>query len=187
MSGAPIQFRWDGEAEVWKTIPSFPAYSASSFGRIRRDALTYGGGGSVRRPSGALKQRALPYGHRQVTISTGNKPKTLLVHRLVAETFLPAPEDGQDCVCHRDDNPSNNRPENLFWGSKADNSADMVRKGRSVRGERVKGAKLDAAAVLEIRKRLSAGQNQYDLAQAFGVTQSNISMIGKKQTWRHVP
>lgn len=185
MSDAPILCKWDGEE--WRTIPSLPAYSVSSTGRVRRDALTYGGGGSVRTPTGTLSQRALPSGHRQVTVSIENQPRTLLVHRLVAEAFLPAPPAGKDCVCHHDDDPSNNRPDNLFWGSKADNSADMVRKGRSVRGERVKGAKLTADQVMDIRRRLASGENQYEVAAQYGVGQANISMIAKRVTWRHLP
>ena len=38
-----------------------------------------------------------------------------LVHRLVAQAFIPNPDE-LPLVCHRDDNPSNNTIGNLFWG-----------------------------------------------------------------------
>lgn len=172
--------------ERWKTIPCCPSYEASTFGRIRRSAPVIGGGGSVREAGEALAQRALPLGHMQVTVSVGNHPRTYLVHRLVADTFLPPPQDGQDCVLHRDDIPANNPPENLFWGNRRENTADMVGKGRQAKGERVGSAKLDAAQVTEIRARAAMGENQYDLAATFGVRQSNVSIIVARKTWKHL-
>lgn len=198
MSAPPIPMTFTGESfqpltegsqaalERWATVPSHPAYSVSTLGRLRRDAPTHGGGGSRRLPSGFLRVRPLPRGHLQVTLSMNNQPHTALVHRLVAEAFLPPPQEGQDCVCHRDDNPANNRPENLFWGTRADNTNDMVRKGRQASGERVTSSKLTADQVIEIRQRCAAGENQYELAAAFDVTQSNISMIASRSTWKHV-
>lgn len=186
MTGAPLSFRWDGEEE-WRVVASFPAYSISSRGRIRRDWPVRGGGGSVRIPQGYLTARPLPRGHLQVTLSMGNRPTTVLVHRLVAEAFLPPPMAGQDCVCHRDDDPSNNRPDNLFWGTRQDNTADMVRKGRQRRGERVANAKLTSELVAQIRRRVAEGESQYTVAAQFGVAQSNVSLIVSRRTWRHAP
>lgn len=193
-----MAFKWDGESmvpvgrfarecEVWTTIPSFPGYSVSTLGRVRRDAIIRGGCGSTRIPKGALKQRALPLGHLQVTLSVGNKPTTVLVHRLVAEAFLPPPAPGQDCVCHRDDNPANNHPSNLFWGTRADNAADKVSKGRQGKGESIASAKLTADVVRSIRALAAAGKEQRELAEMFGVSQSNISCIVTRATWKHVP
>lgn len=184
MNAPPMVARWDGE-EKWRTIESFPAYSVSSHGQVRRDAPVCGGQGSVRIPTGVLKMRPLPKGHLQVTISMNNRPRTLLVHRLVAEAFLSRPT-GKDCVCHKDDNPANNRVDNLFWGTRKDNSDDKVRKNRHARGERVSGAKLSERDVHEIRKRAANGENQYEIADSYGVTQSNISMIITRDTWKHV-
>jgi hypothetical protein len=172
--------------EVWRTIPAFPAYSASSWGRIRRDALIFGGGGSIRVPSGVLKERPLPLGHRQVTLSIENRPTTQLVHRLVAMTFLPQPAQGQDCVCHRDDDPSNNRPENLFWGSRSDNMADMVAKGRQRIGAGVQGSKLTETDIRSIRSLLANGFKQRQVAEIYAISQSNVSSIALGRSWGHV-
>lgn len=46
------------------------------------------------------------------------------VHRLVALTFLPPPEEGDDLVRHLDGEPLNNAVENLAWGDVYDNQAD---------------------------------------------------------------
>jgi hypothetical protein len=184
-----IMCRWDGEGpeqETWRQIPGVSGYSASSFGRVRRDAPNIGGFGAVRSSGNILTPRALPRGHLQVTVCIGNRPKTHLVHRLVAAAFLPAPDEERNCVCHRDDDPSNNRPNNLFWGTRRENSQDMVSKRRQAVGERVKSSKLTAEKVLEIRRAYASGQKQYDLAESFGVSQSNVSMIVLRATWRHL-
>lgn len=195
----PVLTRWTGAAfepanpyqariagEAWRQIPSAPSYSVSSLGRVRRTAITIGGGGSVRRPTGCLKQRTLSSGHKLVTLSEQNQPRTRLVHRLVAEAFLPPPSKGQDCVLHGDDDPSNNVPENLRWGNRTDNANDRIKRGRSARGEQVGGAKLDARKVMEIRRLITDGAQQRHVAERFGVSQSNVHMIVTGKTWSHV-
>ncbi|MBI1234723.1 MAG: hypothetical protein GC208_09505 [Alphaproteobacteria bacterium] len=175
-----------GAEEIWRTVPSYPEYCASSLGRVRREAIVYGGQGSVRKPRGVLTARPLPLGHLQVTLSIGNKRITALVHRLVAEAFLPAPLPGQDCVLHCDDDPANNRPENLRWGTRQDNSADMVSKSRQARGEAVSSAKITPEVVRDIRRRAADSQKQRDIAETYGIAQSNVSSIVSGKTWGHV-
>lgn len=78
------------------------------------------------------------------------KGTTLLVHRLVLETFIsPAPED-KPFGCHYDDNAQNNYIGNLYWGDKSDNERDKVRNGKNflaskelcVRGHELSGNNL---------------------------------------------
>lgn len=54
------------------------------------------------------------------------------------------------------------------------------------RGERAGLAKLNDAAVMDIRKRRRDGETLKSLATRFGVDQSNISQICRRKTWRHV-
>lgn len=176
----------DTRSVEWRTIKSFPAYSVSSDGQVRRDAVVHGGGGSIRYPTGVLRQRALPLGHLQVTLSMNNEPRTLLVHRLVAEAFLPQPLPGKDCVCHKDDDPRNNCVNNLFWGDRTDNSNDKVEKNRQAKGELVGTAKITAKDVKEIHRLYRSGLKQRDIAAMFGISKSNVSMITSFKTWRHI-
>lgn len=57
------------------------------------------------------------------------------IHRLVAISFLPNPEN-KPCVCHVDDNPLNNDVNNLFWGTHNDNMQDAVKKNRFPKGRK---------------------------------------------------
>lgn len=55
--------------------------------------------------------------------------KKVLVHRLVALTYIPNPEN-KPCVCHKDNNRTNNRVENLYWGTVKENMSQASRDGR---------------------------------------------------------
>lgn len=112
-------------------------------------------------------------------------------HRLVWEFTNGAIPDGL-YVCHECDNRSCCNPEHLWLGTHLDNIRDMCAKGRAYRGPRPRGeahpgAKLTAPRVVEIRRRVAAGERQWDLSREFGITQSLISLIVNRKIWRSVP
>ena len=87
------------------------------------------------------------------------------------------------CVLHRCDVPSCVNPDHLFLGSKADNSKDMVEKGRhhAVPVGSKYAAKLTVEQVRVIRadKRMLK-----DIASDFNTSISNVSMIRLRRTWK---
>lgn len=88
---------------------------------------------------------------------------------------------------HHCDNPPCVRPDHLFDGDQAANSADMAAKGRSTRGERSGSAKLTDALAIEIRARYAAGSiSQAKLAAEYGVRQMAVSDLVRGVTWRHL-
>lgn len=106
-------------------------------------------------------------------------------HRVAYElAFDASPGDLQ--VCHRCDNPQCVRPDHLFLGTIAENTADRNAKSRQAKGARCGMAKLDDDTVRRIRAELATGARQVDLAERFGVSQASISLIGLGATWRHV-
>lgn len=86
-------------------------------------------------------------------------------------------------VLHRCDNPSCVNPSHLFLGTDADNHADSVRKNRHSCGAKHGQAKLSAAQVGQIRRRLAAGASQRQMAREYGCGQSTISDINRRATW----
>ncbi len=71
-------------------------------------------------------------GYLQVWLSINKKRKSFLVHRLVAKAFLWLDINSKLCVCHKDDNPSNNHKDNLFIWTHQDNMTDRDNKWRLV-------------------------------------------------------
>src|SRR5882724_7709102 len=90
-----------------------------------------------------------------------------LAHRIMWRlTHGEIPPD-RPFVLHRCDNPLCVRPSHLFLGTHADNMKDMVRKGRSSRGERHHASKLNEDKVRAIRadsRTLSAIASDYKIS-----------------------
>lgn len=106
--------------------------------------------------------------------------------RLVLEAFVgPRPRGMQ--VCHRDDDQSNNRRENLRWDTPKANCADRDRNGKTHSGERHHFARLTASDVRKIRNHLQRGTNRQVIADSFSVHIGTIDRIAKRKTWKHLP
>jgi hypothetical protein len=107
-------------------------------------------------------------------------------HRLSYELHFGPIGDGL-CVLHRCDNPTCCNPHHLFLGTFAENSADMVAKGRSHRGERHHSAKLTENDVENIRATYAdGGVGLRALAKYFGVSFTVIGSIIRRENWRHI-
>jgi hypothetical protein len=112
--------------EIWKPVPSYPGIEASSLGRIRRAPYTkpmphggfriYSG-----QPTYGCKARSTCLAGFRMIYRYRGLGKTLKVHRLVCEAFHGAKPFGDAVVMHIDDNPMNNKPDNLKWGSQKEN------------------------------------------------------------------
>jgi len=106
--------------ESWASIPDTKGYWVSNLGRVYSE-----------RTSRLLKARRMPRrGHMQVGVRRQDGTRYMTyVHRLVALAFIgPQPSPAHE-VCHGDGDPTNNRVENLRWGTRLDNAADMRRHG----------------------------------------------------------
>lgn len=74
-----------------------------------------------------LKQQT-QNGYCHVTLSINKKPKRFRVHRLVALTFIPNP-DNKSFVNHKDGNRQNNTVENLEWVTSSENTKHAIKNG----------------------------------------------------------
>lgn len=91
------------------------------------------------------------------------------------------------CILHKCDNPLCVRPDHLFLGTLADNSIDMVMKGRSLFGEKNRKSKLKDSDILKIRSIYNKNKiTQTEIANIFNVTQSMIGFIVRKENWIHI-
>ncbi len=101
----------------------------------------------------------------------------VMLHRAVMTLVLGRLLGRDEFVCHRDDDPGNNWPHNLYLGDYASNVADSLRNGRRVRGDNHPFTKILDAQVREIRSALSRGERVGNLARVYGVHKSTVSRI----------
>lgn len=111
-------------------------------------------------------------------------------YHLFVDQSLPVGEGWAGrCVLHVCDNRLCVDPFHLRYGTKQDNSRDMIAKGRGWtpwRGERNKSAKLTEDDVREIRNLLAGGAKQKDLCSRYGISTGAMSAVATRQHWRHV-
>jgi len=125
---------------AYKILENYPAYRVGDDGSIwsrrKRIMLPSGRGsktviGKTWHPKKISKQKGKTEGrsYLYVRLSHDKKSRIFRVHRLVLEAFVgPCPE-GMECR-HLDGDPSNNRLENLRWGTPAENTEDKRKHGR---------------------------------------------------------
>ena len=88
-------------------------------------------------------------------------------------------------VLHRCDNPICVRPEHLFLGTSADNSADQVSKGRQCAGERnLGGCKLNWEIVREIRA--LQGLSYREIAREYSISDVMARNIRLNKNWKEI-
>ena len=163
------------ENEVWKDIPSYDGrYQVSNLGRIRSlnhknpHIITY----SIHH-KGYLESRL--YFHDNGIL----KMKSHKVHRIVAEAFIPNPEN-KPCVNHIDGDKTNNKVENLEWVSYKDNTKhamEVLGHGRR---------KITTKEAEQIRKNvlLRKYSSLKEIEKEYNISQSVISTILTNRTYK---
>lgn len=93
--------------ELYKNIPGYNGkYQVSNLGNVR--SLQY------KEPRILQQFDRDKCGHKYVELCKDGVSKKFLIHRLVAEAFIPNP-DNLPCINHKDKNPANNEVSNLEW------------------------------------------------------------------------
>ena len=175
-------------SEEWRAIPGFEGfYEVSDLGRVRsldRIVRCYGPkkGAYVRALKGGLMRlQNHSGGYLQVALAG----KLQLVQWLVATAFIGPRPEGL-IVCHNDGDKKNNRKENVRYDTPAENTQDLKAHGTACLGERNGCAKITHKDVESIRRRYEKGELQREIAEDYGVKQTQISRIVRKTRWAHV-
>lgn len=108
------------EEEIWKDIEGYEGlYQVSNLGRVK----------SLYRRKERILIASQSNGYYQVTLVLNKVKNIKYVHRLVAETFIPNPNNLPQ-VGHKDETKSNNRVDNLEWVTNKENSNMPLHKYR---------------------------------------------------------
>ena len=182
--------------EMWRPVSGLEdAYEVSDMGRVRsldRTALR-ADGKPLRVRGRVLTANPNSRGYARVTLQYNGAARSATVHSLVARAFLRKPPRSISSrregfvVNHKDGDKLNNYADNLEYITSTANIYHARATGvLSVKGDRNNKAKLTDEQVREIRERYSRGEVQTSLARHYGVNQTTISRIVRREGWPHV-
>lgn len=170
--------------EIWKEIEGYPLYMASNMGRVK-SFRKYSEGKIIK-----------PSINSEGYLHIGLYGKTHRLHRIIAKTFIPNPENKPE-IDHINGDRTDNRVENLRWVTRKENLNNPITKKRQ--SEVKKGKK----ASEEAKKNMSKAQSkkpilQYDMYGNFikkwesarqvekelGIDETSIGLVCKGK-YRH--
>lgn len=109
-----------------------------------------------------------------------------LAHRFILTLKESRCIDGL-LACHRCDNPSCVNPDHLWVGTTQENTLDMLKKGRSLKGEDHPMRTLSKDVVVKIRLLYENGGHSHStLAKMFSICPATVGKILRRERWRHV-
>lgn len=176
----------DYSNEVWKVLKyegldPEEHYEISDFGRIKSF--------KVRKEDGKIIKGSYLKGYNIVNVKlSNNKRKTLFLHKLVAEMYVPLENDLQKHIIHLDYVKGNNHFENLKWVTfQTFNAHHRLNPNYQAQKGLIRNAKLTVSDVIKLKKMLQKGNYKlYKLAKEFGITHTQLNRIRSGENWGHV-
>lgn len=114
----------------------------------------------------------------------GTRPTSIYVHHAVLLAFIGPWPDGMEAI-HLNDIQTDNRPENLAWGTHKRNCELRRTNGKDKLGEQRKNSKLKEAQVRWILSNRHL-YDRFEMAKQCGVAPGTVRDILQGRTWRHV-
>ena len=166
--------------EIWRDIKGFEGYyQISNLGRVKSFCK-----GKIK----ILNVLPSKRGYLRVDLRRPNKRRRCFVHVLVAEAFVPNPENKPQ-INHRDGNKQNNHFKNLEWSTGSENCQHAYDTGLQKSGCDRKNSKLTAEQVREIRRDCIPGDNDFGyrpLGRKFNVSNQTVKKVFYRVTYKNV-
>ncbi len=127
-------------------------------------------------------------GYVHINLCTNGKTQIFKIHRLVAECYLPNPNN-LPLVEHKDDVKTNNNVSKLMWSTNNDNMKTAIKNNRIKKGQECYNSKLTNEQIEFIRKNYIARHPEFGtraFGRKFNVSNSLISRIIKNKRWSHI-
>lgn len=179
--------------EIWKQIEFEPGalqynYAISNFGRLVSYAENI--------EEGRLLKGGVLGGYPTFVSRPFGKSKTMYLHKLVAQLFVPKESPNQTYVIHKDYNKKNNHADNLQWASKEEVEAHQqnspyVKESRKQRKNHkpTQGHKLSSTEVIRIKRKIFDPDRRTRLkliAKQFGISEMQLYRIKSGENWSHI-
>lgn len=174
--------------EIWKSIAGYEGlYAVSNEGNVRSLNFNHTGKAKI------LKPLKVTDDYLRVRLYKDGKGKTMKVHRLVAQAFIPNPNN-LETVNHRDEVKTNNSASNLEWMSVADNINYGTRNRRSAEAQVNDTKKSKPVQMLDksTNELLATFPSIMEAQRVTGISQGNIGKCcnGKRKfaggyIWRY--
>lgn len=175
--------------EIWKSIKGYEGfYQVSNKGRIKSLKRKTIDGRSLKE---IIRKLGLGFtGYYHIDLWKDNCAKTIKVHRLVAQAFIPNP-DNKPQINHVNGIKSYNEVDNLEWCTARENVQHSFNKlGRikiGQKGEACHKAKLTEKQVYEIKNLLhNTKLLQKEIAKKYDINHRTISGIKNSVIWKHL-
>lgn len=150
--------------EIWKPIPGNTGYEVSDYGRVRSvDRVVRTGTGDRRYRGRVLRPGRASHGYLTVSLTS----VSFCVHELVLTAFV-GPRPSGHIGFHEDDDPSNNRLDNLKWATPSQNNKNITKLGKRM---------FTYQEAERIRERLRSGETALELSAEYGCTRRHIYHI----------
>lgn len=173
--------------ERWAIVPFSPRYRVSSLGRVQSRIGWRGRLATNESPWRDIKPFVAGRGYLMVGLRVGGESVREYVHRLVLLTFVgPCPPGMEARHILRNDR-TDNRLDNLRWGTPLENAADCERHGTRRKGSQCHTAKYDEATVLKVRSlREVEGMTYKAIGELLGIHKGTVRNHCKRRNWRHL-
>lgn len=166
--------------EIWKDINNYDGlYQISNYGRVKSLATRF-------KIDKVLKSKQTKIKYLSVVLCKDKHQNRKYIHRLVAQAFIPNP-DNLPQVNHKDGDKTNNHYKNLEWCTPHENMLHAYKNNLKGNGEKMFNAKLNNINVIEIREKYNTKQyTQQQLANNYNVSRQLVGMVIRGEIWKHL-
>lgn len=167
--------------EKWLPVTGYEGlYSVSNFGDVM--SMNYNKTGLLK----MLQPTTSNCGYLTVHLHKRGKSSHPTIHSLVMKAFIGILIEPKVCINHKNGIKTDNRLSNLEYCTYSENTSHAYDTGLLIpaHGETHCNAKLSLTDIVEIKKKLSEGWTQIELAKLYSIHPSAISRINVGKRWK---